>query len=432
MLRFAPSPTGDMHIGNLRVAILNYIVAKQIGEKFLIRIEDTDKERNIDGKDEEILDILHKFGLKYDNLVYQSKNLHFHQTMAMQLIAEQKAFLCFCTADELDRKKELAKANNEPFRYDGTCEKLSNLEVLDCEKPSVVRLKKPQNSIKFVDKIKGEQSFEPKDIDSFVILRTDKTPTYNFACAIDDMLYDISFIIRGEDHVSNSPKQIHIRNSLGYSKEIVHAHLPIILNDDGKKMSKRDNVSSVKYLLDEGFLVEAITNYLVALGNTTPTEIFNLSDAIEWFKIENISKSPARFDIDKLKFINREHIKLKDDVELSRLIGFGDENIGKLIKLYTQEGSTIKEIKAKIDAIFSQKDEYAEFKEEFELLKQTIKNMPFFEDYEEFKKELTNRSGLKGKNLFKPLRFLLTGAENGPELKDVYVLIKNYLMEVVK
>jgi len=226
--------------------------------------------------------------------------------MAMQLIAEQKAFLCFCTADELEKKKELAKAKNEPFRYDGSCEKLSNLEVLDCEKPSVVRLKKPQSAIKFIDKIKGEQSFEPKDIDSFVILRTDKSPTYNFACAIDDMLYDISFIIRGEDHVSNTPKQIHIRNSLGYAKEIEHAHLPIILNDDGKKMSKRDNVSSVKYLLDEGFLVESIINYLIALGNTTPKEIFSLEEAIIWFNIENISKSPARFDIDKLKVLTEE------------------------------------------------------------------------------------------------------------------------------
>jgi len=225
MLRFAPSPTGDMHIGNLRVAIFNYIVAKQRNERFIVRIEDTDKERNIEGKDREILEILNLFGLKYDEVYYQSHNLTIHQHMAIKMLEERKAFACFCSPEELEAEREAAKEAKRAYRYSGKCELLSDKEVLENEKPFTVRLKKPRNPIEFDDVIKGRLSFAPDDIDSFVIMRADKTPTYNFACAIDDMIHDISLVIRGEDHVSNTPKQIHIRNLLGYDKEIGYAHL---------------------------------------------------------------------------------------------------------------------------------------------------------------------------------------------------------------
>ncbi|EOH5340528.1 glutamate--tRNA ligase, partial [Campylobacter coli] len=211
MYRFAPSPTGDMHIGNLRAALFNYICARQKNMDFILRIEDTDKARNITGKEEEIKEILHLFGISWQHYYVQSENLKFHRQMALKLVSEKKAFACFCTEEELEAKKELAKKQGKAYRYDGTCQNLADIDVLKCEKPFVIRLKKPTHTMKFTDFIKGELSFEPENIDSFVIMRTDKTPTYNFACAVDDMLENVSCIIRGEDHVSNTPKQEHIR-----------------------------------------------------------------------------------------------------------------------------------------------------------------------------------------------------------------------------
>ncbi|BDY13940.1 glutamate--tRNA ligase [Hydrogenimonas cancrithermarum] len=432
MLRFAPSPTGDMHIGNLRVAIFNYIVAKQKRERFIVRIEDTDQARNIEGKDREILEILQLFGLHPDDVYYQSHNLTIHQHMAIKLLEERKAFACFCSPEELEAEREAAKAAKKAYRYSGKCETLSDEEVLANEKPFTIRLKKPESAVIFDDLIKGRQSFAPDDIDSFVIMRADKTPTYNFACALDDMIHDIGLVIRGEDHVSNTPKQIHIRNQLGYDKQIAYAHLPIILNTEGKKMSKRDDASSVKWLLEEGFLPEAVANYLILLGNKTPKEIFTMEEAITWFDLRNISKAAAKFDIDKLRYINREHMKMMDPKELSRAFGFADAAIGEVAKCYLEEGSTIKEIKPKIEAIFSAKPFDNEWGEQMRTLRDALKTAPKFETFDELKSYLMKATGLKGKNFFKPLRLLLTGSEHGPELSHLYPYLKSYLMEIVK
>ncbi len=432
MLRFAPSPTGDMHIGNLRVALFNYIVSRQRDEDLIIRIEDTDKERNIEGKDAEIVALLDLFGIKYKEVIYQSKNLKFHQALAVDLLHKKKAFNCFCTNEELERKREEAKKAKKAYRYDGTCLKLPPEEVIDNPKPFSVRIKKPDSPVKFTDIIKGEFEFAPDDIDSFIILRVDKTPTYNFACAVDDMLNDISLVIRGEDHLSNTPKQIHIRKELGYEKDIEYAHLPIILNQEGKKMSKRDNASSVKWLLEEGFLPSAIANYLILLGNKTPKEIFTLDEAVEFFELKNISKSPAKFDIDMLRHINREHLKNMDEKELSRYVGFADGDIGALAKIYLEEASTTKELKEKISKIFGKKDIPDEYKENAEIIKKAIQEAEFFEEFDDLKKYITDKTGLKGKNLFKPLRIILTGSEHGPDLSDIYKYLKNYIQEVVK
>jgi glutamyl-tRNA synthetase len=298
--------------------------------------------------------------------------------------------------------------------------------------PFTIRIKKPLKTITVHDHIKGDVSFEPSDVDSFIIMRQDKTPTYNFACAVDDMLGDISLIIRGEDHMSNTPKQDHIRASLNYDKKIEYAHLPIILNDSGKKMSKRDDASSVKWLLEQGFLPAAISNYLVLMGNKPPKEIFQISEAIEWFDLNNISKSPARFDMDMLRHINKEHLKNLDNKELSRYVGFADEEIGELAKVYLEEASTTKELREKIQAIFALKIISQEFQDQAELMRNCIKNAPYFEEYEDFKNYIMQETGLKGKNFFKPLRLLLTGAEHGPDVAEVYKYLKNYIGEIVK
>ncbi len=432
MLRFAPSPTGDMHIGNLRVAIFNYIVSKQRGEELIIRIEDTDKERNIEGKDKEILEILALFGIEYSQIIYQSENIRFHVAMALQLIHEKKAFSCFCSSDWLDKKRQEAKDSKTAYRYDDACRNLPDELVIDNSNPFTIRIKRPDNTVVVHDHIKGDVSFEPDAVDSFIIMRQDKTPMYNFACAVDDMIADISLIIRGEDHMSNTPKQDHIRTSLGYSKKIEYAHLPIILNDDGKKMSKRDDASSVKWLLEEGFLPSAIANYLILMGNKPPKEIFDMSEAIEWFNLDNVSKSPARFSIDMLRHINKEHLKNLDAKELSRYVGFADIEIGELAKVYLEEVSTTKELRAKIALIFANKEIPEEFKEAALVLVETIKKAPYFEEYDDFKNFTMKESGLKGKDFFKSLRFLLTGAEHGPDLSAVYKYLKNYIGEIVK
>jgi glutamyl-tRNA synthetase len=422
MFRFAPSPTGDMHIGNLRVAIFNYIVSKQKNSKLIIRIEDTDSERNLEGKDREILEILQTFGIQFSDVLYQSHNLKFHQQFASNLLQNRRAFLCFCTAEELEKSRKENLKSGKPPRYSGVCETLSDSEVLNMEKPSVVRIQKPDFSVKFRDTLRGEFEFRPEEVDNFVLLRHDKTPTYNFACAIDDMLSDISFIIRGEDHLSNTPKQIAVQHALGYGKEIEFVHLPIILNSDGKKMSKRENTSSIKWLLEEGFIPEAIANYLILLGNKTPKEVFTLEEALEWFTISTLSKSPAKFDIEKLRFINREHLKLLSSEELSKRVGYLDGNIAKI---YLEEASTLKELKEKVGKIF-------ENREVDEVLGKAISEMEISEDFGEFKKSLMKRTGLKGKNFFKPLRLLLTGAENGPELSKLYPYLKIYIKDIVK
>lgn len=432
MLRFAPSPTGDMHIGNLRVAILNFIVSKQRKEKLIIRIEDTDIERNIPGKDLEILEILNKFNIEYSQVLYQSGNLKFHQQFGVMLLQNGDAFNCFCSEDDLEKHREDSLKNNNAPRYSGKCENLSIDDIINNENRAVVRMSKSLSSISFNDIIRGYLEFSSDDIDSFIILRRDKTPTYNFACAIDDMLSDVSLIIRGEDHVSNTPKQILIQKKLGYKKTLEYAHLPIILNIDGKKMSKRDNASSIKWLLENGFIPEAISNYLVLLGNSTPTEIFSINEAIQWFDLKNLSKSPAKFDIDKLRFINREHLKKLNAIDLAKRLGYFDESMGEIAKIYIEEASTLVELKNKIDAIFIQKIYDDSIKNEIEKIKNSILNMSIIENYDEFKKEIMLKTGLKGKMLFKPLRIILTGAENGPELTKLYPFLKSYILELIQ
>ncbi|WP_295421305.1 glutamate--tRNA ligase [Sulfurovum sp.] len=434
MLRFAPSPTGDMHIGDLRVAIFNYMVAKQKNVNFIIRIEDTDKECNIVGKDTEILQILEKFALVHDSVSHQSENLHMHQTLAIRLLEEKKAFVCTCTPEELEADRKEAKKKKIAYHYSGRCSYVGAEELAKIKEektPFVIRIKKPEHDIINHDLIKGDIVTTPNEVDSFVILRTDGTPTYYFACACDDMISGISLIIREEDHLSNAPKQKHIKELLGYKEETTYAHLPVILDAEGQKMSKRDDASSVKWLFEQGFIPDAIANYLILLGNkAAPTEIFTMPEALEWFKLENISTSPSKFDMDKLRSINREHLKMMDDKKLSTLFGFADADIGKLAKVYLEEASTINELEVKIRPIFTPKNFEGEWGEQMRIMEKIIQEAPMIETFDEFKSYIMKESGLKEKHFLKPLRLLLTGAERGPELSDIYPFIKSYILEV--
>ena len=252
----------------------------------------------------------------------------------------------------------------------------------------------------------------------------DKIPTYDFACAVDDMLSDISIVIRDEKYLSNTPKQEHIRDSLSYDKKLEYVHLPSILNSD--------DMPSVKWLLEEGFLPEAIANYLVLMGNKTSQKIFKMQDTIEWLDLDKISKSPIHFDIEILKNINHEHLNNLDSKELSRYVGFADEEIGRLAKVYLQEVSTTKELKSKISAIFADKEIPKEFLESSKIIVKIIKNAPYFEDYVDFQSYIMKKSGLDAQRLSKTLYYLLTGEESGPDIAKIYKYLKNYIGEIIK
>ncbi|HEY9189773.1 MAG TPA: glutamate--tRNA ligase [Sulfurovum sp.] len=433
MLRFAPSPTGDMHIEQLRVALFNYMVAKQKDVNFIVRIEDTDKERNITGKDTEIMEILEKFALPHDSVSHQSENLHIHQTLAIRLLEEKKAFVCTCTPDQLAADREASEQNKADPHYSGRCSLVGaeELKKLKEEKtPFVVRIKAPDAPVVFHDLIQGDIETAPNEVDSFVILKTDGTPTYNFACACDDMLAGVDLIIRSEEYLSNTPRQKHIQTLLGYQQEITYAHLPAILNAEGGKMNMCEETSTVKWLFAQGFIPDAIANYLILLGNDTPAEVFTMPEALEWFDLSRLSRSQVTFDIDTLRSLNREHLKRMDDKRLSTLFGFADEDIGKLAKLYLGEASTINELASKIEPIFAPKDFEGKWGAQMQTMEEIIQNAPMMDDYDDFTAHLVHMTGLKGESFFKPLRLILTGAEHGPELSEIYPLIKPYLLEI--
>ena len=423
MLRFTSSPTSDMHIGNLRVALFNFIVSKQRKEELIVRIEDSDKEKNIEGKDQETLGILGLFGIQHSQTIYQSQNFRFHSAMVLQLLHEKKAFSCFCSPAWLDKKRQEAKDAKKAYRYDDACANLPAELVIDNTNPFTIRIKRAEKEIIVKDLIKGDVAFKPEDMESFMIMNVDKTPTYNFACAIDDMLSDISLVICDEDNLDDTPKQVHIRESLSYDKKIEYAHIPNILNADD---------FSVKWLLEEGYLPSAISNCLISIGNNPPKEIFTVEEAIEWFNICEISKSPARFDMDMLKHINKEHLKNLEAKELSRYVGFADEEIGELAKVYLEEVGTTKELKSKIEPIFADKVIPQEFEKQAEAMKNSVKNAPYFEEYNEFKEYIMKESGLKDENFSEVLRILLTGAKDGPDAAKIYKHLKNYLGEILK
>lgn len=443
MLRFAPSPTGDMHIGNLRAAIFNYIMAKKLQQPFIIRIEDTDLERNIEGKDKEILSLLKTFGLDFSHVIYQSDNFPLHRDLTLKLIKENKAFYCYCSKDFLDEQRENAKKQKIAFRYK---DEWAELEKGANTTSPIIRLR-ANKAVSFVDSIKGKISFQSNEIDSFVIMRND-IPTYNFACSVDDK--EMSYIIRGEDHISNTPKQILIKQALGFSDKVHYAHLPIILNEEHKKMSKRDRASSVQWLLAQGLEARAIANYLILLGNSKLEEhvgeLFSLESCIKHFCLEKVSGNPAQFDYKKVAQISRDIMRGQDNATFYPLFTHLDSNLleskkdfDALITLYKNEVGTQNELKNCIDSIFlplSKKREFlVEFQHEFDTLSKILqnhKNECRSWDYMQCKDFLVRNSGLKGKALFKPLRMILSGQGHGIELDKLYITIQPFMDYILR
>ncbi len=416
MLRFAPSPTGDMHIDTLRVAIINFLVAQQKKESFLVRIEDAaikESQEDREGKDTEIMQILEKFALTHASVFHQSEHLRIHQTLAVKLLEEGKAFVCTCSP-------ELLEANHS---CSGDCEnkdKTEHTKLKESAIPFVLRLKKPKVPIEFHDLLQGDISIHPDEVDAFIILRADGTPTANFATACDDMLSGVSMVIRDAEQLKHTPRQIYIQKLLDYNIETIYVHLPTLTD-----------TNSVKWMFEQGYIPDAIINYLLILGyDNVPSEIFTLPEAIAWFRLENLSQTTSKFEIDKLRFINREHLRRMDDKQLSTLFGFADTDVGKLAKLYLDEASTINELALKIRPIFAPKAFEGKWQKEMKIMQDIIFNAPMIDDFNAFKNYIMLESGLKEENFIKPLRVLLTGAEYGPKLSDIYPLIKSYLLEI--
>jgi len=414
MLRFAFSPTDDMNIEELRVALFNYILSKQKNEDFIVRIDNIGKENLVESKEQETLGLLSLFGIEYSQTLYQTQNVRFHSAMALDLLHKKKAFSCFCSDNWLEKKREEAKEKNEEYHYDDACRNLPAELVIDNTAPFTVRIARPDKPI---------MNFEPDNVDSFIIMNKDKTPTANFAVAVDDMLSDVSAIVSLKKHLNDTAKQIHVRNALGYEKEIEYTYLPTI---------ESEKAISVKELLEEGYLPEAISNYIILITNKTPKEIFTLNEAKEWFTFENISDSSSHFDIEMLKHINQEHLKMMDAKELSRYVGFADADIGELAKIYLQNVYTTKELKAKIAPIFEQKEIPQEFAKEILTLKKSIQKAPYFEEYDDFKNYLMNNTGLQEEDFLKALSILLTNADDDSDLSKIYKYLKNYLGEIIK
>lgn len=421
MYRFATSLKDDMHIQNLRIAIFTYLIAKQGNQEFVLCIEDCNNTNDV--KDKENLQILQEFGLIYDKIYYQNINLKFYRQFASTLLQEKKAFLCFCSQNLLKEKQQRAKKAKKIYKYDESCKNLSDYEVLNNQNKSTIRLKKPSQNIMICDKIKGSLSFKASEIDDFIILNEDKYPTLNFANSIDDMLMDINFIISEDGKMLNTKKQELIRKYLGYNKKINYVHLPNLNVSNEKEQN-----FSVKNLLKEGFLASAILNYLILLTSKMPCEIFSLKDALLSFKIENIQQVSEKFSLQKLKYINIEHIRMLDDETIDNKMGF--KNCAKIVKLM-KEVYTINEIKENLNILFSKQEPIVKLKPNILLLKEIIYGLEEIEKFENFIKILANKSKLKDKEIAILLEFLLTKNLKCLKPQDLYPFIYKKLKEFI-
>ncbi|MBP9765467.1 glutamate--tRNA ligase [Candidatus Babeliales bacterium] len=358
-VRFAPSPTGHLHIGSLRTALFNWLFARHHGGTFLVRIEDTDVVRSTKEYEDSLMQSLQWSGIMSDEpLMHQHARLDVYQDVARQLLELGHAYKCFCTEDELQKKRERTVARQDTYQYDRTCRTIVAGPEHD-GKPYVVRFKVniPESEFVFQDHIKQQVAIPADQVDDFVLLRSDGTATYNFAVVVDDHAMGITHIIRGEEHLFNTPKQILLYQSLGYALP-EFAHIPLILGPSGQKLSKRDGATSVVEYKKEGYLAAALCNYLVRLGWAHgDQEIFTQHEMIQYFSLDNIHKSGAKFDHEKLKWLNGCYIKKMTpeeimhhfavDLEKDFVADTPDWNINQRkawITLYQDRVSTLKEL----------------------------------------------------------------------------------------
>jgi glutamyl-tRNA synthetase len=459
-VRFAPAPTGLLHIGNARTALFNHLFAKHHDGVFILRIEDTDVERSDDTSVDHILEDLRWLGIEWGEgpdrggpvgPYFQSQRLSIYHEYAEQLLREGKAYPCFCSPERLEslRKEQLSKGKMP--RYDDRCRSLSGEEISRMESEGqrpVLRFRVKRGSVAFEDLVHGRMNFETEGIGDFIIVRSDAIAAYNFACVIDDHLMKVTHVIRGDDHLSNTPRQILVYQALGWQTPHF-AHHPLILGSDRSPLSKRHGATAVSQYRDEGFLPEALLNYLVLLGWTSPSgeEVLPLKRVVEEFSLSALSRNAPVHSHKKLEWLNSIYLREKDEDQLSEMLLPHLVNAGVSINRIDQ--NRLKQIAGVLKenlVVLSQVEEYLGifFDEKFsfdeaartvlsdsksrEALHQAlhvIESLPgiTLEGWPSLLSQLEEKTGRKGKDLFSPLRAAVTGMTKGPELAKTLPLI---------
>ena len=365
--RFAPSPTGYLHVGGARTALFSWLYARHGKGDFILRIEDTDLERSTEESVQAIFDGMAWLGLDYDEgPFYQTKRFDHYRGLIDQLLKEGKAYKCYCSKERINALREEQKLKKEKPRYDGCCRDLKE----EKDAPFAIRFKNPQTGkVIFDDLVRGKIEIDNAELDDLIIARTDGTPTYNFTVVIDDWDMKITQVIRGDDHINNTPRQINIFKAFDVTPP-VYGHVPMILGEDGKRLSKRHGAVSVMQYRDEGFLPEALLNYLVRLGwSSGDKEIFSREEMIKLFDVKNISKSPAIFSNEKLLWLNQHYIKTLPVVDLVEAFKFQMQALNidmtngpaleEIVEVYRERAKTLKEM-AQSSRVFYNDIEYDE------------------------------------------------------------------------
>ena len=457
-VRFAPSPTGYLHVGGARTALYNYLFAAAQKGTFILRIEDTDLERS--SKEYEMSQVadLKWLGFDYDEgpdrlgdcgPYRQSERIAIYKKYAEQLIDEDKAYYCFCSDEELTAKKELAKAQGLDPRYDGTCRNLDKQEAkrrVEQGAQAVIRFKVKERPYQFVDKVRGEVVFPAGMVGDFVIMRSNGLPVYNYCCVIDDWLMDITHVIRAEDHIANTLRQLMLYEAFNATPP-EFAHISLIVGEDRQKLSKRHGAVSVGNFRELGFLPQAMVNYLCLLGWSHPEEkdIFDLGEIKQIFDLARFTKASALFDLEKLKWVNGQHLRsLLPEVleqEVARILPpehiYHQQDTSwkmKCIELFREKIQLVGEIKSFIEELFSPNIEMNDglreilswettptikiyLGQEVEGLVMQGKDFAESDDFERWSNHIKKELKIKGKPLFMGMRGVLTGKDHGADLK---------------
>ncbi len=440
--RFAPSPTGYLHIGGARTALFNWLFTRHNGGEFILRIEDTDQQRSTDESTKAILDAMTWMGLNWDEGPhFQAQRVDLHREMVQKLIKESKAYYCTCTSEELEAKRKEAFATGKKPKYDGTCRD-KNLKK---SPGSVVRFRGAQTGITIVeDLIKGNISFNNDELDDLIIERGDGYPTYNFAVVIDDALMNITHVIRGDDHVNNTPRQILMYQALGFDVP-KFAHVPMILGSDKARLSKRHGATSVMAYKEMGYLPEALVNYLVRLGwSHGDQEIFSQKELIELFDFSAVGKSPAIFNPEKLLWLNAHYIKeanaerLTEEMKPLWPASTNTDDAAftqKVIADLQPRVKTLVELAHMADFYFAEKIQYEEQAAQKFLTSDILDHLKTMvnailmvknfskEGIEEFLKAFVQERDIKFKVIAQPLRVALSGKTVSPGIDEVMVTL---------
>jgi len=443
--RFAPSPTGYLHIGGARTALFSWAYARRHGGEFVLRVEDTDVERSTQESVSAILEALEWLGIDWDEgPIFQMQRLQRYHEVAQQLIAAGHAYDDYMTRDELEALRKEQLARGEKPRYDGRWRperaKALGLRKPDDAKP-VVRFRTPEEGeVGWNDLVKGPITFPNAELDDLVLLRADGVPTYNFGVVVDDIDMNITHVIRGDDHVNNTPRQIHIFNALGRSLP-QFAHVPMILGADGERLSKRHGAVSVLQYREEGHLPEALLNYLARLGwSHGDDEVFSKEQLVEWFDLGHVSRSPAQFDPKKLAWINEQYLKNADDARLAALVEpelrkrgvqpGGGPPLDKVVHLLKDRANSVPQLadEAMLFYVFANEDPGLVLAEPSRQALRTLKARLVSVAWErgainDAIKDVVKSNGLKMPQLAMPLRHIVTGRSQTPSIDAVLELI---------